>query len=614
MDQWKRDGARDFIAVLPFKNRSNKEDDAFFVEGIHDDLLTRVSKIKGIKTISRTTVMEYRNTNKNTKVIAKELGVSVFLEAGVQRAGNQIRINAQLIDAKYDEHLWAETYTRELSAENIFIIQSEITAAIADQLQVIFKNRDTLNANSPPTQNMAALEAWFNGRAQSNLGTSAGYDKAIDYFLHATVLDPNFAEAHAALAQSYLLQIYHKGLSIEQQTTLAEPFVRRALELDDRESNAYLALGTLKRYQSQFEEATAAYEKAIELNANNVEAYANYANMLTWELKDNSPAILLLEKAVALDPKNAAMQHMWGTTLLMENLTHKAKQVLETLTETHPDYVPGYRELGAVYSFGYFGEDLAIRSYRKALALDPENPALYRALAESYLFLGDGVSFLYWNKLHIENTKTIKDEIVYHALDLFVSGDQKGAATLFAQDTKISLWAPISFYFAASWYAEQGDIDAAYSHYATAFPELLLPETKIDARSFPVAVGFSEFLILKGEQALADNLLERALPVVLAGKGSKFDSYIENVIHYWLLKGDTEKAMEALRTYADAGYEINFLKENFAYPDAIAIYDALKHDAEFIKLVERFEKIRLGKLETIRQWENNRNLAEIPEF
>ena len=612
IDRWERDGARNYIAVLPFQNRSDLEDDVFFADGIHNDLLTRISKIDGIKTISRTSVMEYRHSTKNSKIIGEELGVNVLLEGGVQRAGNQIRINAQLIDAKYDEHIWAETYTRELSAENIFIIQSEITEAIADQLQIVFNNSDKPNANSPPTQNMAALEAWFNGKTQSNLGTSTGYDKAVDYFQQAIALDSNFAQAHAALAQSYLLQIFHKGLSAKQQTTLAEPHVLRALALDGSESNAYVALGTLRRYQVKFEEAGIAYEKAIELNINNVEAYENYANLLTWDLKDNSPAILLLEQAVALDPKNTALQHTWGTALLMENNTHKAKQVLEALTKAHPEYAPGYRELGAAYSFGYFGEDIAIRTYRKALALDPGNPALYRPLAESYLYLGDGLSFSFWCERYIANAKHIPDEKVYQALYLFVNGDQYAAAKLFSQDSKTSLWAHTSFYFTAKWYANQGDIEAAYSHYATAFPELLLPETKIDSRSFPVAVGFAEFLILRGELELANNLLERASGIALAGKGSKFDFYIESVIHYWLLKGDTEKAITTLHEYAGAGYEMNFLEENFAFPNAVTIYDALKHDAEFIKLLEVFEKRRLGKLENIRQWEKNGNLAEIP--
>ncbi|MGI9200615.1 MAG: tetratricopeptide repeat protein, partial [Woeseiaceae bacterium] len=122
------------IAVLPFANRSANQEDEFFVDGMHDDLLTQLAKISGLKVISRTSVLQYRDTEKSMKVIGDELGVKALLEGGVQRAGDRIRINVQLIDASTDEHLWAETYNRELTADNIFEIQEEISLEIAGAL------------------------------------------------------------------------------------------------------------------------------------------------------------------------------------------------------------------------------------------------------------------------------------------------------------------------------------------------------------------------------------------------------------------------------------------------------------------------------------------------
>ncbi len=120
------------IAVLPLANRSANEEDVFFVDGMHDDILTQISKIRALKVISRTSVMEYRDTTKNLKTIGQELGAATVLEGGVQRAGDRVRINVQLIDAATDEHLWADTYDRKLTAANIFTIQTEIATAIAD--------------------------------------------------------------------------------------------------------------------------------------------------------------------------------------------------------------------------------------------------------------------------------------------------------------------------------------------------------------------------------------------------------------------------------------------------------------------------------------------------
>ena len=124
--------SRQSIAVLPFENRSNREEDQFFTDGIHDDLLTTIARIGSMKVISRTSVMEYKATTKKIPEIALELGVANVLEGGIQRSGDHVRINVQLIDAQTDEHLWAEIYDRELTAENLFAIQSEISQAIAN--------------------------------------------------------------------------------------------------------------------------------------------------------------------------------------------------------------------------------------------------------------------------------------------------------------------------------------------------------------------------------------------------------------------------------------------------------------------------------------------------
>jgi len=142
------------IAVLPFENRSNREEDQFFTDGMHDDLLTTIAKIGSMKVISRTSVMEYKDTIKKIPQIAQELGVAHILEGGIQRSGNHVRINVQLIDAVTDEHLWAEIYDRELTAENLFAVQSEITKKIADALQAQLSTDEQGRIDARPTDNL----------------------------------------------------------------------------------------------------------------------------------------------------------------------------------------------------------------------------------------------------------------------------------------------------------------------------------------------------------------------------------------------------------------------------------------------------------------------------
>ena len=162
------------IAVLPFRNRSAVPEDAYFVDGIHDDILTQLAKLSSLdKVISRTSMEQYRETTKPMPQIGRELGVATILEGGVQRAGDRVRINVQLIDAGADEHLWAETYERQLTVENIFAIQSEIPTAIVEELRATLSVEEREYLAAVPTDNMAALESYFLGKERLEKRTTS---------------------------------------------------------------------------------------------------------------------------------------------------------------------------------------------------------------------------------------------------------------------------------------------------------------------------------------------------------------------------------------------------------------------------------------------------------
>ncbi len=163
--------SRRSIAVLPFANRSNAADDVFFVDGIHDDILTQLAKISALKVISRTSVAQYRDTEKTMRVIGGELDVATIMEGSVQRAGNRVRINVQLIDADTDEHLWAEVYDRELTVANIFEIQTEMATAIAGALRANLTSDEQQRLAVRPTENLEAYEAYLLGRQRMTMRT-----------------------------------------------------------------------------------------------------------------------------------------------------------------------------------------------------------------------------------------------------------------------------------------------------------------------------------------------------------------------------------------------------------------------------------------------------------
>ena len=195
------------IAVLPLENRSPDPENAYFADGVHDDLLTLLSKLGDLKVISRTSVEKFRDTERTIPEIGRELGVAHILEGAVQRVDDQVRITMQLISAEQDEHLWAETYDRDLSAANIFAIQTEIAESIVDSLHATLSPEEQIRLATVPTQNLAALEAYFHGKQRMAKRASGPLAEAVDYFQQAIALDPDFALAWVGLADSYFLQI-----------------------------------------------------------------------------------------------------------------------------------------------------------------------------------------------------------------------------------------------------------------------------------------------------------------------------------------------------------------------------------------------------------------------
>jgi len=292
------------IAVLPFDNRSKLEDDIFFTEGIHDDLLTNLARIGSLKVISRTSVMRYQDTLLSIPEIAQELGVSTVLEGAVQRAGGTVRINVQLIDARTDEHLWAQIYDRELTAENLFAIQTEISQYIADALQAELSPEEEKRISAAPTENLAAYEAFSQGRQRERQGTDEDMRAALTLYRQATDLDPDFAAAWAARARM-VLELRQTGfrgeIPSEEAFVLALSNIERALEIDPQSAEALTVRARMHWEQYRFEDALASLELALSINPNLAYAYQEQSQVLssTGDIKAAWEAIM---KAMERDP------------------------------------------------------------------------------------------------------------------------------------------------------------------------------------------------------------------------------------------------------------------------------------------------------------------------
>src|SRR5438477_3843844 len=251
------------IAVLPFDNRSEDKANAYFADGIQDEILTRLSKIADLKVISRTSTQHYKSAPENLPAIARQLGVANILEGSVQKSGDQVRVNVQLIKAATDAHLWAEIYDRKLT--DIFKVESEIATAIAETLQAKLTGAEQKAIAKRPTTNPEAYELYRTGRFFWNKRTGADLQASLQYFDQAIVKDPNYALAYAGLAESYvLLGLYAVGPP-GQSVPAAKAAARKALELDSTLAEAHSALGlTLALYDWDFAASAKEFESAIE--------------------------------------------------------------------------------------------------------------------------------------------------------------------------------------------------------------------------------------------------------------------------------------------------------------------------------------------------------------
>jgi len=197
------------IAVLPFDNLSRDPDNAYFAEGVQDEILTRLAKVADLKVISRTSTQKYKSAPDNLRAIAQQLGVANILEGSVQKANDQVRVNVQLINALSDAHLWADIYDRKLT--DIFTVESDIAKTIADTLQAKLTGSEKILMTKAPTANSEAYELYLKGRFFWNKRTALDLRKSIEYFNQAIEKDSNYALAYAALAQAWLLLPAYDG-------------------------------------------------------------------------------------------------------------------------------------------------------------------------------------------------------------------------------------------------------------------------------------------------------------------------------------------------------------------------------------------------------------------
>ncbi len=340
------------IAVLPFRSRSAVADDAHFVDGMHDDILTLLTRISAFdRVISRTSVERYRDTTQSIGEIAAELDVTTILEGGVQRAGNRIRINLQLIEAATDKHLWADTYDREMTVENVFAIQSDVTKAVIDALEATLTPAESEQIAPAPPANLAAMEQFFMARQKSRRASEGDWPEANEHFKRAVELDPDFALGWAYLGIRYMQMGFQNREEREKNLGLSFEAVERALALNPRLGEAYLALGNLHFMLDALDAADEAFVRAAELIPNSADLYYSLGNLRYTQgrLEEAVNYHQQAQQRGGLDYAGSA-----GSALLTLGRPDEARHQFELAVEHNPESPLGY--LGVAASYWMQGE------------------------------------------------------------------------------------------------------------------------------------------------------------------------------------------------------------------------------------------------------------------
>ncbi|MCH7893926.1 MAG: tetratricopeptide repeat protein [Proteobacteria bacterium] len=607
------------IAVLPFKNLSTGTDGAdVFASGIHSDLITQLTKLESLdRVIARRSVLRYRDSTNTLPVIGSELGVNALLLGEIQKAGDTIRVNVSLVEARTEAILWAESYDQQLTAANVFAIQREITNAIAKSLQVALSLEDQRRVAAIPTQNLAALEAYFIGKDRMAQRTTEALTQAVDYFQQAIELDPSFALAHVRLADAYiLLRVYSDEPLNQESLERIRVAAKTALELDARLGEAYVVFAVYSEVRGDYDAAGVFYKQAIDLSPNYAVAYQWYAEFLRNSLGDAAGAAPYFEKALELDPLSPIIHVSTGLNYEYLGKYDEAVLQIQKAIDINPDFAYAYSRIARLYAFAKGRFDLAIPWLRRAVSLDQGNPEYCGMLTLIWLNLGDEVRAEEW----VDRCLVLGEDKFWasYAMLLLKAYRLEGSG-MHIHTRRLLELAPSGLHKALvvqlivslppkiGMQVGPGDDFSAF--YNERYPELFedeLPE--INRFNYAAAIHLLRHLLQQGAQERADILAEHTLAFLNSQPRLSFYGHYIADVEIYALQGNHEKALALLRQAIDAGWR-NYWWLAEHNPNL----DLIRDEPEFQVMLKEVEADMAAQLKRVREMEASGEMELVSE-
>ena len=633
------------IAILPFEiygpgsgNESLENDlQIQLTDGLHNELTTSISKIRNLRTVARNSTSLYRGTTKPHREVADELAVASLLTGVVEWMGNQLRINVQLIDPHSDSSLWGESYVREFTPENIFALQSDISRAVASQLNVQLTPEETQSIGGVPTQSLEAYQAYLKGNDIRTKDNKAKMPEAIQLLEQAVELDPNFTLAWAALADSWSKNT--RPFADLQFRVPVEKIRKHVVEAAEKAFELNYNLPEVQVLQGQVYElassesldlAETAYRRAIDLNPNYAEAHFRLGLLLRTiqggltasesrekfggeSLQETLNAgfqelVNVFSRAVELDPTNSGAHRALAEVYAEQGLLQKRIDQLMVSIELNPHDNRTYRLLGNSLA-GFNGQhDQAIVTYRRAIPIDPNDEVNYLKISHAYLHLGDNEQALAWVRRFRQQIGEDSPDSIFQAYSLDLDGKYEEAIELARkmpnwQNSHIEPWLRND-------YLRSGRHQEARARYLKLFPELFEPDFDIldpneslnsPRRFTPWTLKIASILLATGETAQANHLIDETMRYYQTiGHGLS-----RPLVFIAALRGDKQGAIGALRAAFEDGW-----RDRTVLMDARL--DFLRSEPEFLEIVDLFEADMAVQLANVRRMQSSGELEAIP--